>query len=103
MKKFQEYIKEANRPNSDVSYDANGRPVPGGHVMDRSLEGFKYLMDQLQIQMKGVQDPIAKQALQPIVNEFYAKMREALVGFNKQGIGYSPRYQPRKNPMGGVE
>jgi len=79
MKKFQQYLTEMNRP--------------GGVLGDRSLEGFRPLMNQIQMQMKTVMDANAKQELQPIVNQFYQQMQQILVKYNKQNIGYSPNYK----------
>lgn len=67
---------------------------PGGQVRDRSLEGFKTILDQLQAEVKAVLDPEAKAALQSVVSEFYQKMRTILVACNKQGVGYSQQYRP---------
>lgn len=84
MSKFQKWIelKEVgNRPAS----------LP---ISDRTLEGFRPILDQLQLQMKGVFNVEAKTALQPIVNDFYQRMRTTLLRFKAKGIGYSPTYQP---------
>jgi len=84
MRSFQEYIEEQNRP--------------GGAISDRSLEGFRYLLDELMKQTKGIIDPEVKAQIGPIVRDFYMRMREVLVQQHKQGVGYSPRYQPHQNP-----
>lgn len=84
MKTYDQYLIEQN--------------LPGGAIADRSLEGFRPILDQLQMQMKSVINPEARQQLQPIVNQFYQQMRQTLLAFKGQGVGYSANYQP--NPMG---
>jgi len=85
MKTFQQYITENNRP--------------GGAIVDRSLEGFRYLMDGLKEQTKGVLDPNAKQEINIAVHKFYEEMRQILVKYKRQNIGYSPNYQPNGNQL----
>jgi len=85
MKTWDDFLTENNRPGSTP-------------MADRSLEGFRNIMDQLQMQMKSVMNPEAKQELQPIVNQFYQQMREVLTRYKNQNIGYSQNYQPNPNP-----
>lgn len=85
MKTFQEYMTENNRP--------------GGAIADRSLEGFRYLMDGLKQQTQGVLDPNAKQEINIAVQKFYQEMRQILVKYKQQNIGYSPNYQPNGNQL----
>ena len=67
---------------------------PGGTVSDRSLEGFRPLLDQLTQQAKGVMNPQAKAELNQLINNFYGQMKSTLMKYKNQGIGYSPNYQP---------
>ena len=85
---FYEFLNEANRP--------------GGALADRSLEGFRTLLDQLQMQMKSVQDQNVKNELYPIVNQFYEQMRQILMKYHGQGVGYSQNYQPNPSSMGTI-
>lgn len=68
---------------------------PGGTITDRSLEGFRPLMNQLLTQVRGVQNQQAKAELGQLMNRFFGEMRGLLQKYQTQGIGYSPSYQPQ--------
>lgn len=67
---------------------------PGGTVMDRSLEGFRPVLEQLRMQISAIQNPQAKTEISQLINSFYNQMKGALQKYKAQGIGYSPNYQP---------
>ena len=73
--------------------------LPGGQIHDRSLEGFKTILDQLRMQMKSVLDPNAKRELQQIVAHFTEEMFHVLSKYHAQGTGFSPRYEPTNHPF----
>jgi hypothetical protein len=62
-------------------------------VSDRSLEGFRSLLDQLRIQTKGVMDPQTKQEIYQLLNPFYQQMSALLQTKKSGGVGYSRRHQ----------
>lgn len=88
MRKFKEYIDEAN--------------LPGGPMGDRSLEGFQTILNQLEMQMKSVLNPQAKQELQNVVNHFRLQILQVLEKYKMMGVGYSPNYQAPNNPFGNI-
>lgn len=65
--------------------------------MDRSLEGFRRTMDELSMQVNGIMDPQAKNEIAQSVAKFYAEMRQILLKYKNQGIGYSPNYAPHNH------
>lgn len=68
---------------------------PGGVVNDRSLEGFRTLIDQLAMETKGILDPQAKSEVNGLVTRFAADMKNTLLKYKSQNVGYSPNYQPK--------
>jgi len=79
MRTFENF-QEANRP--------------GGPLADRSLEGFDWVLQQLNSQIKSVFDPKARQELQQLASSFHEQMNHILSKYRTQGVGYSQRYEP---------
>jgi hypothetical protein len=73
-------------------------PAWGGQVNDRSLEGFRHLLDQLKLQTKSVMDPQIKQQIYQLLNPFYTEMWQLLTKYKAAGKGYSSRYQYQAPP-----
>lgn len=74
---------------------------PGGMVADRSLEGFRSLLDQLEMTRKAVMDQQAKQEITSVLIPFRTQMQQILSKYKEQGIGYSQNYQPNPAPWSG--
>ena len=70
---------------------------PSGNFHDRSLEGFRAILDDLNMQIKSVKDPEIKQKIQYLANPFYAEMKKLLQSYYSQGIGYGPDYHKNFN------
>lgn len=86
MKTWKQYVEAAR---------------PGGQVADRSLEGFRGLLDQLEMVRKSVLNPEAKQEITAALVPFRAQMQQILTKYKRQGVGYSPNYQPNPAPWSG--
>lgn len=87
MKSFRQYT-EAMRPD--------------GQIDDRSLEGFRNTLDQLQMFAKAIINPEAKQEIQTKINQFLPGMKNTLLKYKSMGIGYSPNYRSG-SPLGGAD
>ena len=72
----------------------------GGPAVDRSLESFRTELEQLKSLVNGIWDEQAKAEIQPVVEEFYEKMKFILKNYHSQGVGYSQGYEPNPNPLG---
>ena len=76
--------------------------LPGGPIIDRSLEAFNPLLEEINLLTKGIIDPEIKQQVTPIVRDFYTEMREILGTALQQQRGYSDKfnYDLSKTPWG---